>query len=257
MNDLLYRLNRRATAYLLRNEQIISPQRKIVTFTFDDAPSSAFKNGGYILINHGIAGTFYLSLSFLKGQTNSNSYFNINDLRTCISQGHELGCHTYNHLYFKDANNYNQILGDIRKNQISLEESGLGVKFENFAYPFGAQTYNAKKVVSGFYNTCRGIYYGENLKKGINVGKTDLNSLLAINLYEESNQLSNIYLLLEDFRKYGGWLIFYTHDVQEKYSQYGCSPAFFESVLIKCIDLGLEVMNIKSALAELKKDWSQ
>lgn len=257
MNGLLYRINKRATYYLLRNVQIISPRRKIVTFTFDDAPLSAFKNGGDILIKHEKKGTFYLSLSFLKGQTNSNWYFNIDDLRTCISQGHELGCHTYDHLYFKQVNDYNQILEDALKNQTVLEESGLGVKFENFAYPFGAQTYNAKKVVSGFYNTCRGIYYGKNLSKGVNVGKADLNNLLAINLYEEFNKLSNIYSLLEEFSNNGGWLIFYTHDVNEDYSQYGCSPDFFESVLIKCIDLGLEVKNTKEALIELKKDWLQ
>ena len=41
----------------------------IVSFTFDDAPKSAFDTGGKILREHGARGTFYVSLGLLDSET--------------------------------------------------------------------------------------------------------------------------------------------------------------------------------------------
>jgi peptidoglycan/xylan/chitin deacetylase (PgdA/CDA1 family) len=222
----------------------IGNERKIVSFTFDDVPKSTFENAVPILSKFKLSGTFYVALSLMEGISGKDLYSREN-LQKCIEDGHELGCHSYSHIHFFKTKNTDIIREDLIKNRNILEELRLNTSFESFSYPYGEQTIISKKVVSGMYKSCRGT------DSGINYGKADLNSLRAVKLYEKKSSREDIDSLLDQFDHKGGWLIFYTHDVQENFSAGGCSPGYLEDVIMKCKELGFEIKNMKQAVASL------
>jgi len=224
----------------IRNSTKIPSNAKVISFTFDDVPESAFNNAQAILDKNQLQATFYIVLSFLD----SNLY-NRQQLSSCISNGHELGCHTYGHIHFYQVSNTSIIKSEIRKNQTELNKIGIEESFVNFSYPFGEQTIKAKKIVANHFETCRGTNYG------INKGKIDMDNLKAVKLYEKLHSLDTIFSILEEFNKSGGWLIFYTHDVQTDFSQYGCSPEYFEKIILRCKDLNIDIQTVRDAAKKL------
>ena len=71
----------------------------LISFTFDDFPRSALLNGGAILKRSGVRGTYYASLGLMGQHTPSGKIFLREDLRELLTQGHELGCHTFGHCH--------------------------------------------------------------------------------------------------------------------------------------------------------------
>jgi len=214
---------------------------KIITFTFDDVPASAFENAVKILSKYNVNGTFYVALSLMKNER----LFTKKDLENCLNSGNELACHTYSHFSFYEATSYQSVADDLAKNQSEFKKLNLNTSLCNFSYPYGEQTRMVKKQVSKLYTTCRGI------DPGINSGKVDLNNLKAIQLYEDKNSLKKIEKMISDFKETGGWLIFYTHDVQDNFSKHGCSPAYFEAVVKKVIQLEIEIKSINQVINTL------
>ena len=191
-------------------------ENKVVSFTFDDVDNSAFKNAGGLLQEHGMKGTFYVALSFMEGQPGNESIFKQSDLATCIEQGHELGCHTHGHLHAFD-HTFREMQHDLFKNKEVLQSLELGAEFKSFSYPYGEQTRGIKGLVDREYTSARSIDHG------INRGAIDLNSLKTFRLYEKIHTIEDINAVLQELHDQGGWLIFYTHDVQDNFSP--CSNA--------------------------------
>ena len=223
----------------------ISSKVKQVSFTFDDVSESAFRNAQRTLDKLQFKGTFYISLSFLDSDNENDNLYSKEHLISCLSNGHELACHTYNHIHFYKNSNVKFIHNNIRINQEKLNALGIKESFENFSYPYGEQTKISKKIVSKIFKTCRGIEHG------INHNKVDLHNLKAIKLYEDFHSIDEIFSILEDFHKSGGWLIFYTHDVKSNFSKYGCSPEYFETIVQKCKDLNISITTIKDGVENL------
>lgn len=209
-----------------------------VSFTFDDVPKSAFANAQNILDKYQVNGTYYLALSFLEGRSENEDLYSIADLQHSFDKGHELACHTYSHIHLYQTSDKEAVERDLTANKELFDSLPFGNGFLNFSYPYGEQTRRAKKIISKRYLTCRGI------DPGINIGQVDVYNLKAIRLYEGFNTLETIFSYLEEYRKNGGWLIFYTHDVQEDYSKHGCSPAYFEAVVQKCKELNLTTKTV-------------
>lgn len=229
-------------------KQVVFPETlKCISFTFDDVPKSGFVNGQSILDKYHKKGTFYISLSFMEGIEDNENLYTFSDLKKCVDMRHELACHTYGHVHFYELSSKQEIERQVLENNTILKTKGIDYDFSNFSYPFGEQTLISKKIVSKRFQTARGIDFG------INASKVDLNNLKAIRLYEATNSIDKIKELLEEFNENRGWLIFYTHDVQENYTKYGCSPKYLESVLKKCLDLNIEVDCVKNIAEKLYK----
>lgn len=218
----------------------ITLKKPVVSFTFDDAPVSAFLNGGSILSKFGFGGTFYVSLSLMSGP-DPETRFTVEHLKNAIVQGHEIGGHTYSHM---DLSKTTSKIGiaDMKKNRTEMERLIPGTQLHNFSYPFGSQTRPLKKYVSTQYRSARGI------EEGINTQGTDLCNLKTVKLYEHKHSLDYIFHKLNEIEKNNGWLILYTHDVDEKYTDWGCSPAYFEAVVHECAKRGITVATINEAL---------
>lgn len=245
MNKYINAIKKRIADQYVVNSEMISSNVKQISFTFDDVPESAFLHAQPILDKYQFKATFYLALSFLDSNTENENLFNKENIISCLSNGHELGCHTYNHIHFYENSSSNLIESNIRINQEKLNELGIKESFGNFSYPYGEQTKKAKKIVSKFFKTSRGIDHG------INKNKIDLHNLKSVKLYERLHSIDKIFSILEDFDKSGGWLVFYTHDVKFDFSRYGCSPEYFEKVVQKCRDLNIDIRTIKDAVKNL------
>jgi peptidoglycan/xylan/chitin deacetylase (PgdA/CDA1 family) len=244
MNRYLKFIKRTWASFSFRKNILIRLEQPVISFTFDDAPGSAFENGGRILKENGCVGTFYVALSFLQSK-DPKAVFTSEQLLTAVSQGHELGCHTYGHIHLSSEKPADSIR-DIQHNQEALMEVIPNMEMENFSYPFGEQTRTIKKFMSTRFRSARGVTHG------LNVRKADLYNLRAIRLYEQTNSLEEISRIIDQAEKRNVWLIFYTHDVSENPSRHGCSPAYFESVVKECINRRFRVLNIRETLCLLQ-----
>ncbi|MCB0656583.1 MAG: polysaccharide deacetylase family protein [Saprospiraceae bacterium] len=242
---MIYRLKkliRRGIAtQMYSKKHFVDLKGPIVSITFDDSFGCTFENAGKVLADRGMFGTFYVSFSFLKNQ-NEQPSFQIEHLEKVIRQGHEIGCHTYDHIDLSKTR-FKNAIQDILNNQKHLDRYFPQMKFRNFSYPFGAETYMVKKFIGNRFLTARGN------RPGMNVGTCDMANLKSIKLYENKYTLDDIREKLDQAIEKKAWLIFHTHDVQENYSQYGCSPGYLDKVLYACQERRIPVRSIHQALA--------
>src|SRR5208282_2286799 len=75
----------------------VSPS-PMVSFTFDDFPRSALTVAGAMLEENGLRGTYYAAMGLMGKRTSVGEIFNAADLRALVETGHELACHTFDHL---------------------------------------------------------------------------------------------------------------------------------------------------------------
>jgi len=219
----------------------------IVSFTFDDSPASSFDNGGQILSKYGFPATYYVSLSLLDAPVVEGG-FQANNLLQAVNNKHELACHTYGHIELSNTPQHH-IKADIKQNQKAIYKILPNLKIKNFSYPFGEQTKEAKQYFSTKFRSARGI------SDGINAGRTDLLNLKACKLYENRMPLMSIFSKIDEACKCNGWLIFYTHDVAEPYSDFGCSPQFLEAIADEIARREISVLTINDALNKIEKNY--
>lgn len=191
----------------------------------------------------GFGGTFYISLSLMNGP-DPETRFTPQQLKEAVAQHNELGCHTWGHTDLYRIS-FEKGRADIEKNQTEIQTLMPGYALRNFSYPFGSQTLPIKKFVSKQFKSARGI------EEGINTQGTDLFNLKTVKLYERKYSLGYIFNKIKEAQESNGWLIFYTHDVDEKYTDWGCSPAYFETVVHECAKRGITVATIDDALSHI------
>src|SRR3954447_8997056 len=85
---------RKASELLFKRTLVVSGQRPLISFSFDDFPKSALRTGGSILRHFGLSGTYYASLGLIGKDSESGPIFDQTDLKLLHEQDHELGCHT-------------------------------------------------------------------------------------------------------------------------------------------------------------------
>jgi hypothetical protein len=64
--------------------------------------------------------------------------------------------------------------------------------------------------------------------------------------------LTDIPALLEKTSAKNGWLVLYTHDVDENPSPFGCSPSLFEAAVRLTAESGFDVMTVRDAVRAIK-----
>jgi peptidoglycan/xylan/chitin deacetylase (PgdA/CDA1 family) len=232
---------RRTMLSSFRRREYSFPDREpIVSFTFDDFPRSAFEIGGKILKSYGACGTYYAAIG-LMGQTNKlGELFNGDDLRRLLAEGHELGSHSFSHLSCRSTC-LKLFEADVQKGKEAVIEYTGGSKPHHFAYPHGHVTLRAKGRVGAQMNSCRGIF------GGINISPIDLHLLRANHLFNGATDFGLIERLIRLNDRRSGWLIFYTHDIAETPSPYGCTPGQFEMVVRLAMRLRARILTINSA----------
>lgn len=217
----------------------------IVSFSFDDFPKSAKTNGAKILDNYGIKGTFYAALSKMGKITNeepfNEPYFNEQDILELDQNGHEIGCHTYDHFNAENVS-FIDYRNSILKNQKTFSNYFPNKNLNTFSYPFGGVTLRSSKLVGNLFLSARTIW------SGINKGNIEL-SLLKGNQLSENRNINDCKKLIDKNRIEGGWLIFVLHDVKDNPSRFGCTPDDFNSLVTYALESGAKINSIQGTLA--------
>jgi peptidoglycan/xylan/chitin deacetylase (PgdA/CDA1 family) len=214
----------------------------IVSFTFDDFPRSAYFEGGSILEQFGVRGTFYTACGLMNTCNELGEQFRAEDLDSLLEKGHELASHTFSHISSR-AVSCATFCEDVEKGRKVLEEAS-GVDCGNFAYPFGHVTLQAKRALTTSLTSARSII------PGFNGQEIDLNFLRANSLYGDLDNAGQAEDLIAENSRWKVWLIFYTHDVRRNPSPFGCTPALFESVVSCAARSGCRILTVQEALTE-------
>lgn len=212
----------------------------VVSFCFDDFPRTAYLAGGAILKHFGARGTYYAAPGLMNTSNDLGEQFTAGDIESLLSDGHELGCHTFSHISCRNVS-FKAFEADVLKGRDRLREM-TGRDPINFAYPFGHVSLIAKGNIGAQMKTCRGIY------GGLNGANPDLNLLSANSLYGDVDQTATYESLISANQQRKAWLIFYTHDVRDNPSPFGCTPALLEKVVALSRARGFQVAPIQDVV---------
>jgi peptidoglycan/xylan/chitin deacetylase (PgdA/CDA1 family) len=249
MRELLYRglgkYRRTSANVFCRRKVVLGTGLPIISFTFDDAPRSAFTTGAEVVTRHGARATFFVCLSLLDSYGDSGKLASAEDLVQAVADGHELGCHTFDHLDAWSART-ELFMASIDKNQSALKATMPGIQFRTFAYPKSGPTLAVKRRIRNRFVCCRGG------GQAPNTGVADLNLLKACFLDRRTAiDMSFVDdLICRNFAS-GGWLIFATHDVAANPSPYGCTTDFFAEVVDRAARSGAVLLPVAAACDEL------
>jgi len=245
MLSRLHGIIAKASGRLPGNLAVRLDNAPLCTFTFDDCPRSALENGGRILEQRGLAGTFFVAGAFLDDASGKhNQMLSPRDLKTLVRRGHELGCHSYSHKSLRSTP-IEDIRVDLDRNRDVLLGASGAESLTSFAYPFGEAKWTAKAEVAKRFASARGV------RPGINGRVLDLSQLLAVGIHDKEFSQERVQMLIQRTLKRRGWLILYTHEVESLPSTIGCTAQQFEETLDMVVAAHIEVLPMRSALGRI------
>jgi peptidoglycan/xylan/chitin deacetylase (PgdA/CDA1 family) len=216
----------------------------LVSFSFDDFPRSAATLGARILQEYGVKATYFVSGGRAGRQVDDLDQFTEDDLMHVADAGHEIGCHTFGHIMLPGASP-KEIEDDLRRNRDFVNRILGDYRMTSFAYPYGQASISAKNLIGRHFPTARGNWFG------INKRRIDFAQLRAVSL-ERSLDYARVLGALNEAKASNGWVLFFTHDVSENPSPYGCTPRELGRVVEAVLDHGIDVLPIKAAAAKVR-----
>jgi len=214
----------------------------MVSFTFDDVPSSACERGARILEDHGARATYYVAGGSCGTTRGGGPPLASGDqIGKLWADGHEIGCHTYSHTAVRYMSR-TEIGGELERNQSFLRNIDSDIVVRNFAYPYGDMSVRTKRFLEARFDSCRSVH------AGINTDIVDLGALNAWPLESASLDRPKIGSLIDEAVRHRGWLIFYTHDVADNPSRFGVSPDLLEFALGAAQKAGCAVTTVAQSL---------
>jgi len=230
---------------LFAKTALMCNQRPIVSFTFDDFPRSAVSNGANILEKYEVRGTYYVTGAFCAQVVDGVAQYHASDLWRLVNAGHEIGCHTFSHRRVSTLN-ARELKQEIKFNAEFVARHLPDTMMHTFAYPFGDISFSATLKLQGMFASCRSI------ESGLNIGNADLGRLRAIRLYDAVIDRNGIHSLIKQTIATNAWLIFYTHDVDDEPSRFGCRPGLFEHAVKTAVSANAEVLPVCSAVTRIR-----
>lgn len=240
LKRIAYLYHRFRSIYSYRNDIAPRLEKPLISFTFDDFPVSAAEKGADLLDTYGVRGTFYASFGLSGRQTIVGKISDASHMARLIQRGHEIGDHTFDHSDALEVSS-GRFEESILKNRSYLKAHYPDLEFATFAYPYGYLEFGTKKIAQKYYGCSRSAW------KGINHGRIDLNLLRSFPLLGDLSSFKAVKRLVDRNLRLNGWLIFFTHDVDERPSDCGCSPGLLEEVLKYAVDTGTTVLNVDQA----------
>lgn len=218
--------------YLRRRLTDIELERGIVSFTFDDFPASALHAGAPILEEAGWRGTYYVATGILGTQSACGLVASDEEVRDCAGRGHEIGNHSISHCDLTSVDS------------ASVRREISGNRFDgmtgNLAYPFGGTNIGVQRLASHLTTTARGVSHG------VNGAGTDRFNLLANPIYS-ADGTDALHRHIEEAARQRSWLIFYTHDVTDDPSPFGCTPEHLSEIVAAVAEAGMRVLTVEEA----------
>jgi hypothetical protein len=134
-----------------------------------------------------------------------------------------------------------EILEDLRRNASFIREILPGHTFSSFAYPFGELRLRNKALLAKQFSVCRGV------GGGLNLGRIDIAQLRSVMLGPQSFEELRIEAWLDRAIASKAWLVFFTHDISDDPSPYGCLASVFAKTIESITKRGIKVLPINTA----------
>lgn len=235
-------LARRAAIRLNRKLGTIAPARPIVSFTFDDIPTTAATNGARLLDAANVRGTFYITGRLIGRQSDyGEPCADETAISTLAARGHEIGCHTFAHQAMT-THTPKSLRDDLAQNRDTLSTIIGDTVCESFAYPFNNPSLRAKTVLGDTFRSARGGV------PGINGGITDLAFLRAVPLQADNVEGKSASDWIAQAVRENGWLIFFTHEVRDAASRFGTTAKVLQSAISEAQHAGCDILPVSEAL---------
>ena len=244
INAQLGLMRRRLLSSLYPRRASLGTCGPVVSFTFDDFPRTALTVGGHILETFGSRGTYYTATSLMNNSNHLGDLFRREDLDALLRDGHELASHTFSHVSCRSVSS-SKFRVEVEKGRRAIEDLTGQSDFGNFAFPFGEITLSAKKKIGLDVASSRGIW------RGLNGCEVDLNLLRANSLYGDLEKCAQVQELILENERQRSWLIFYTHDVRDAPSPFGCTPALLKFAVSFALRRNARVATVADVVAEL------
>lgn len=222
----------------------IAPARPIVSFTFDDVPESAWRNGAALLEDAGVRGTFYIAGGLVGGSEYGRPTISREGCLDLARRGHELASHGFVH-HKLGSFSRDGLKADLDRNALFLEECDNTAGRRNFAVPYTMSWPPALPELRRRFQTSRGG------QPGINRDLVDPHNLLAVELRDGGLDSASARQWIDDVVAQPGWLIFFTHDILPEDSEFGCTTERFSALVEMAITSGCEVLTIRAAAEKL------
>jgi peptidoglycan/xylan/chitin deacetylase (PgdA/CDA1 family) len=213
----------------------------MVSFTFDDIPDSAASVGAPMLEEYGGRATFYISGGLVGQWSGHWAGIDAEGILGLHRSGHEIACHTFSHRRAIELDAA-AMAQEIEANRRYLHSLDPSIRIENFAYPYGQGSVSRKLQLRNVFRSSRAIL------PGVNSGTIDLQYLRARPLVDEHIGHEGIERAFDQAIATGGWLIFYSHDVVEAPSPYGCTPQLLRKALEAAARRKMPIVSVAEAL---------
>jgi peptidoglycan/xylan/chitin deacetylase (PgdA/CDA1 family) len=239
--DFRARMSNRLARHFFASPLRLPGDRPMVSFTFDDVPDSAVTVGGGMLEDHGGRGTFYISGSLVGQRSEHWTGASTDDIVRLHREGHEIGCHTFSHRRALELDAA-AMDAEIEANRRFFHALDPSIRLANFAYPYGLARVTHKPRLKLAFASARGIL------PGVNSDVVDLQFLRAVPLIDCGITREGIERAFDETEAVGGWLIFYSHDVRNSPSPYGCSPGLLHGALQAAARRHMPIVTVAEAL---------
>lgn len=221
------------------------PAGRYVSLCFDDFPKSSAETAAPMIEQLGWRATWYVAGGYL-GTTHEHygKMFDTADLFRLIRKGHDIGCHTFDHIDCANTD-ADELLIQCTRNQAFLSTFGVE-EVHSFAFPFGAHDVASKKTLAPSRLALRGI------TPGLNFEIADFSLLRACGLQCDQKGLRRAMMELETLSQIDGWQIIFTHDVRDNPSPWGVTPADYASLLEAVQASGAEVVTVGDMVQRIR-----
>jgi peptidoglycan/xylan/chitin deacetylase (PgdA/CDA1 family) len=239
------RLTRRVSHRLARHlplpPTLMRNNEPLVSFTFDDVPTSAHATGATMIEAHGARATFYIATGLLGQRSDYWTVAGSNEVADLHRRGHEIALHSHLH-WSTSLLAAGELALDLQRNHDALRNIHPGIEARNFAYPFGQCTLARKCQLNSLVRSSRSIY------AGVNRRLMDVHYLRATELCDARLTPERLNVYLDQARRSCGWLIFCLHDVSDTQSILGCSRRFLDLALEGAARRDIRIATIDAAL---------
>jgi peptidoglycan/xylan/chitin deacetylase (PgdA/CDA1 family) len=216
----------------------------LASISFDDIPVSAARTGGPILEQAGVRGTYYVCGGHTNQRFEERDQHSPDDIRALHAAGHEIACHSFNHPLVTRLDDAARAQ-DLDANADWMADLTGGARPTSFAYPYGLTSIAAKRFYASRFQTCRGV------QQGVNSGRMDFSDLKAIGIERKRHDPARVRQQIEAACARNGWIIFYTHDVTDQPTDYGCHPQDLLDVVQALQAAGVEILPVRDAVARV------
>ena len=244
-SSLKGKLRRRLVRLQHRRPAARAPGQPMVSFSFDDAPCSAFTTGARVLERHGARGVYFVCAGTAGQSGFVGRLGEPADMQRVHAAGHEVGCHTYSHLDCGRAG-AQATAADLDRNAEALRAWGLPAP-QTFAYPYGDVGSPAKKQLADRFALSRALH------PGVVEAGTDLAQAPAVGIEGGDGEAKALHWMDEALRR-RAWLILFTHGVEDAVTRYGCTTTTFERLVAHAISSGLEIVTVAEGARRMRAD---